>query len=249
MVYMSINTLAQHIKMSRKTVFFGGAGTSTASGIPDFRSADGLYATEFEGLNPEVILSASFFYSEPDRFYRYLSQHMFYPDAKPNGCHVALAQMEKMNLLHTVITQNIDGLHQAAGSRRVIELHGNMSRYQCLRCDRTLEIGVLENLVESNQPVALCACGGLLKPLVTLYEETLDESCVEGAIEAISTADVLIIGGTSLSVYPAASFIRYFRGETLVVMNQGQTQADQNANLVFREPIDQVMMSLLEALK
>lgn len=247
---MSIQALAQHIKASRKTVFFGGAGTSTASGIPDFRSADGLYATEFEGLNPETILSASFFYAAPDRFYRYLSGHMYYPEALPNGCHKSLAEMEAMGYLHSVITQNIDGLHQAAGSRRVIELHGNMNRYSCLTCSKHYEGGVLEALLKDKaQTVARCTCGGLLKPEVTLYEEMLDESSVEGAIEAISTAEVLIIGGTSLSVYPAAGFIRYFRGEDLVIMNQRETQADLKAKWLFREPIDQVMTSLVEALK
>lgn len=247
---MSIAALAQKIKTSRKTVFFGGAGTSTASGIPDFRSADGLYATEFEGLNPETILSASFFYTAPDRFYRYLSTHMYYPEAKPNACHQALAEMEAMGYIHSVITQNIDGLHQAAGSRRVIELHGNMNRYSCLKCAKHFEQGVLEELVKNKtQMVPRCDCGGLLKPEVTLYEEMLDESSVEGAVEAITTADVLIVGGTSLSVYPAAGFIRYFGGEDLVIMNQSETPADLRAKWLFREPIDQVMASLVEALK
>lgn len=247
---MSVVELAKRIKASRKTIFFGGAGTSTASGIPDFRSADGLYATEFEGLNPETILSASFFYAAPDRFYRYLSQHMFYPEAKPNGCHTGLARLEALGYLQGIITQNIDGLHQAAGSLRVIELHGNMTRYSCLKCGAYYENGTLEKFVQDKtQAVPLCDCGGLLKPEVTLYEEMLDESSVEGAIEALSTADVLIIGGTSLSVYPAAGFIRYFRGEDLVIMNQSETQADLKANWIFREPIDEVVTRLVEALE
>lgn len=240
----SITLLAEAIKDSRKTVFFGGAGTSTASGIPDFRSSNGLYQTEFEGLNPETILSRSFFYAEPAKFYRFLRGHMYYPAAKPNGCHEVLARLEAVGLLHSIITQNIDGLHQQAGSRRVIELHGNMARYNCIRCDKAYSEAVL-NL----EGLPACSCGGLLKPDVTLYEEMLDESVVEGAIEAITTADVLIIGGTSLSVYPAASYIRYFRGRLLVIMNQSPTNADAAAHLVFREPIDQVMLALEKALE
>lgn len=239
-----IKSLAEQIKTSRKTVFFGGAGTSTASGIPDFRSSTGLYQTEFEGMSPEVILSRSFFYADPGKFYRFLKNHMYFPEAGPNGCHMALAQMEEMGLLHSVITQNIDGLHQRAGSRRVIELHGNMGLYRCDACGRSAGIEALEH-----PGVPLCGCGGLIKPEVTLYEEMLDESVVEGAVEAIATAEVLIIGGTSLSVYPAAGFIRYFSGKLMVVMNQSPTQADEQAGLVFREPIDQVMAALLEALQ
>lgn len=240
----SIALLAEAIRDSRKTVFFGGAGTSTASGIPDFRSSGGLYHTEFEGLNPETILSRSFFYAAPDKFYRFLKGHMYYPEAKPNGCHEVLARLEKAGMLHSIITQNIDGLHQQAGSRRVIELHGNMARYNCIRCEKAYTESVL-----SQEGMPLCDCGGLLKPDVTLYEEMLDESAVEGAIEAIATADVLIIGGTSLSVYPAASYIRYFSGRLLVIMNQSPTNADEAAHLVFREPIDQVMCALAKALE
>jgi NAD-dependent deacetylase len=231
--------LAESIKSSRKTVFFGGAGISTASGIPDFRSSKGLYQTEFEGLNPEVILSKTFFFDETDKFYRFLKAHMYYPEAMPNGCHQVLAQMENDGLLHSVITQNIDGLHQKAGSKRVIELHGNMNRYYCVRCNLNYNEEVLS---QENTPK--CTCGGILKPQVTLYEEMLDDSIVEGAIEAISTAEVLIIGGTSLSVYPAASFIRFFSGKKLVIMNQTPTQADERADFIFREPIDQVMLGL-----
>ncbi len=236
----ALEKLAEIIKNSRKTVFFGGAGISTASGIPDFRSSMGLYHTEFEGISPEVILSKTFFYEETERFYRFLKNHMFYPDAKPNGCHEALAALEAMGKLHSVITQNIDGLHQLAGSRKVMELHGNMNYYTCLKCGRGYGAEVL-----GQEGVPKCYCSGVLKPEVTLYEEMLDESVVEGAIEAISTAEVLIIGGTSLSVYPAAGFIRYFRGHTLAIINQTPTQADVSATFCFREPIDQVMTRLL----
>lgn len=236
----SLEQLAKIIKNSHKTVFFGGAGTSTASGIPDFRSSTGLYQTEFEGMSPEVILSRSFFYGDTPKFYRFLKQHMFYPEAKPNGCHEALAQLENMGRLHSVITQNIDGLHQMAGSKKVLELHGNMNAYTCLSCSRPYGAEVL-----GQDGVPKCICGGTLKPEVTLYEEMLDESVVEGAIETLSTAEVLIIGGTSLSVYPAAGFIKYFRGHTLVVMNQTPTQADGAATFCFREPIDKVMGQLL----
>lgn len=239
MLDVMLMQLAESIKNSRKTVFFGGAGISTASGIPDFRSSNGLYLTEFEGLNPEVILSKTFFFNETDKFYRFLKAHMYYPEAIPNGCHQVLAQLEKEGLLHSVITQNIDGLHQKAGSKRVIELHGNMNRYYCVSCNHNYNEEVLS---QENTPK--CICGGILKPEVTLYEEMLDDSVVEGAIEAISTAEVLIIGGTSLSVYPAASFVRFFSGSKLVVMNQTPTQADERADLIFREPIDQVMLGL-----
>lgn len=241
---VSIKQLAEAIQNSKKTVFFGGAGTSTASGIPDFRSSKGLYQTEFEGLNPEVILSRSFFYSDSDKFYRFLKGHMYFPSAVPNECHKVLAILEKKGLLHSIITQNIDGLHQLAGSQRVIELHGDMGYYVCTRCEKKYGLEVLK---QDGSPK--CDCGGLLKPEVTLYEEMLDESVVEGAVEAIATAEVLIIGGTSLSVYPAAGFIRYFRGKVIAVMNQTPTQADETANFVFREPIDQVMAALLKQLE
>lgn len=235
-----LEQLASIIKHSRKTVFFGGAGTSTASGIPDFRSSTGLYQTEFEGMSPEVILSKSFFFGDTPKFYRFLKQHMFYPEARPNKCHEVLALLENMGHIHSVITQNIDGLHQTAGSKRVLELHGNMNAYTCLVCDRPYGAEVL-----GQEGVPKCICGGTLKPDVTLYEEMLDETVVEGAIEALSTAEVLIIGGTSLSVYPAAGFIKYFRGSTLAIMNQTPTQADGAASFCFREPIDQVMEQLM----
>lgn len=237
---MSIEALAKAVQSSRKTVFFGGAGTSTASGIPDFRSANGLYQTAFEGYNPEVLLSRSFFFDHMALFYQYLRQHMYYPEAEPNDCHKVLSALEKKGLLHSVITQNIDGLHQKAGSQRVIELHGNMNRFFCLSCGLSSTNAPLEQ----ESPIPRCSCGGYLKPEVTLYEEMLDESVVEGAVEAIQTADLLIIGGTSLSVYPAAGFVRYFRGSSLAVVNQSQTQADAGATWVFREPIDQVFKSL-----
>lgn len=238
---VALEKLANAIKNSKKTIFFGGAGTSTASGIPDFRSNSGLYQTEFEGMSPERILSKSFFFEDAPRFYRFLKTHMYYPEAKPNKCHEALATLESMGKLHSIITQNIDGLHQMAGSRKVLELHGNMNFYNCLKCGRGYGAEVL-----GQEGVPKCTCSGILKPEVTLYEEMLDESVVEGAIETLSTADVLIIGGTSLSVYPAAGFIKYFRGHTLVIMNQTPTQADASATLCFREPIDQVMSQLLD---
>lgn len=236
----TLEQLARAIKASPKTVFFGGAGTSTASGIPDFRSSSGLYQTEFEGMSPEVILSRSFFFGDTAKFYRFLKQHMFYPEAKPNRCHEVLAHLENMGQLHSIITQNIDGLHQMAGSKKVLELHGNMNAYTCLSCRRPYGAEVL-----GQEGVPKCICGGILKPEVTLYEEMLDESVVEGAIETLSTAEVLLIGGTSLSVYPAAGFIKYFRGSTLVVMNQTPTQADGSATYCFREPIDRVMDQLM----
>lgn len=238
---MSVNILTKAILNSRKTVFFGGAGTSTASGIPDFRSANGLYQTEFEGYNPEVLLSRTFFFDQTSLFYRYLREHMHYPLAEPNLCHKALAALESKGLLHSVITQNIDGLHQKAGSRRVIELHGNMNFYSCVDCGKQSS----DRVLEGEALIPKCSCGGILKPEVTLYEEMLDESVVEGAIEAIQTAEVLIIGGTSLSVYPAAGFIRYFRGHTLCVINQSPTSADASAHIVLRDPIDQVFGEVL----
>ncbi len=238
---MAISALAEAIKQSRKTVFFGGAGISTASGIPDFRSSNGLYQTEFEGINPEVLLSHSFFFQNTEKFYRYLRGHMYYPDAKPNDCHLGLALLEKRGLLHSVITQNIDGLHQRAGSQRVIELHGNMNRFACIACEQFYG----EEVYQDPRVIPRCQCGGILKPLVTLYEEMLDETAVEGAIEAIASAELLMIGGTSLSVYPAAGFIRYFNGRHLVVMNQTPTTADSEATWVFREPVDEIFDQLV----
>lgn len=235
---MSFQILTELIESHNRIVFFGGAGTSTASGIPDFRSANGLYANQFEGLSPEVILSKSFFYKNPEKFYAFLKTHLYYPEALPNDCHVGLALLEEMGKLKAVITQNIDGLHQKAGSQRVIELHGNMNTLTCLNCKKVHQFSQILNTME---PHPLCTvCHSLLKPEVTLYEEMLDETVVEGAIEAIASADLLIVGGTSLAVYPAAGFIRYFRGEHLVLMNYTETSYDASSQLIFREPIDLV---------
>lgn len=238
---MSLELFSEALKTSRKTVFFGGAGISTASGIPDFRSGTGLYSTEFEGINPEVLLSHSFFFANTEKFYRYLCAHMHYPNAVPNSCHLGLAQLEKRGRLHSIITQNIDGLHQKAGSQRVIELHGNMNEFACIACDKHFG----KEAYEDERNVPRCTCGAILKPIVTLYEEMLDETAVEGAIEEISSAEMLIIGGTSLSVYPAAGFIRYFGGRHLVVMNQTPTTADSEATWVFRDPVNVIFDKLM----
>jgi len=235
----SIEKLAEIFKSGRSLVFFGGAGTSTESSIPDFRSKDGLYNTPFRGMAPEYLLSHDCLMREPQVFFDYLRTKLYYPDALPNKTHTVLSQLEERGILQAVITQNIDGLHQAAGSRRVIELHGAMTRASCMRC-RTPYHG--SALFTSETPIPLCAaCQGMLRPEVTLYGEALDPDVVEEAVSALSAADVLIVGGTSLAVYPAAGFLSYFRGTTLVLMNRDATPIDKKASLIIREPIGQSM--------
>ena len=229
-------SLKKLLDQSRYAVFFGGAGVSTESGIPDFRSTDGLYHQKYP-YPPETILSHSFFQHQTEEFYRFYREKMLFPEAKPNAAHLALAKLEEQGVLKAVITQNIDGLHQKAGSRNVLELHGSVYRNYCTRCGKFYG---LETILHS-AGVPHCNCGGILKPDVVLYEEPLDDSVIRKAVHHIRCADLLIIGGTSLNVYPAAGFIQYFRGKHLVVINKSPTSADGQATLLFREPIGQVM--------
>ena len=231
--------LAEWVKESRRIVFFGGAGVSTESGIPDFRSVDGLYNQKYD-YPPETILSHSFFMKRTADFYRFYRDKMLVLNARPNACHRRLAQWEAEGRLNAVVTQNIDGLHQAAGSKKVYELHGSIHRNYCTRCGRFYP----PEYIRDSEGVPKCQCGGAIKPDVVLYEESLDSGCIEGACDAIASADMLIIGGTSLSVYPAASFIDLYRGNRLVLINKTATPRDYMADLIIRDPIGQVFAAL-----
>ncbi len=225
----------QKILEEGNAVFFGGAGVSTESGIPDFRSTDGLYSEEYP-YPPEQIVSHSFFVRDTEEFYRFYKSRMLFPSAKPNACHLALARLEEEGLLRAVVTQNIDGLHQNAGSKRVFELHGSVWRNFCMKCGKRHTV---YEIIDSDA-LPICACGGLIKPDVVLYEEGLDDEVVTGAIRAIADANTLIVGGTSLVVYPAAGLLRYFHGKHLVVINRTPTRADAQAELVFTEDLGKV---------
>jgi len=224
---------------SRKLVFFGGAGVSTESGIPDFRSVDGLYHQKFD-YPPETILSHSFFLRHTEYFYRFYREKMLALDVEPNPAHKKLAQWEQEGKLLAVVTQNIDGLHQKAGSKKVYELHGSVLRNYCEKCGKFHDAQFIKN----SRGIPLCSCGGRIKPDVVLYEEALDEKTMMGAIRAISEADLLIVGGTSLTVYPAAGLIQYYRGSRLVLINRDETPYDNQADLILREPIGQVFSRL-----
>lgn len=231
-----ISTLRSWIEESRRIVFFGGAGVSTESGIPDFRSVDGLYHQKFD-YPPETILSHSFFRSHPEEFYRFYKEKMLVLDVEPNRAHKALAALEQQGKLSAVVTQNIDGLHQKAGSKQVFELHGSIHRNYCQKCRKFYG----PEFVQQSVGIPRCSCGGTIKPDVVLYEESLDDRCIMGAVRAIAEADLLIVGGTSLTVYPAAGLIRYYRGSRLVLINRDETPYDDEASLVFRESIGQVL--------
>ncbi|QUL56521.1 NAD-dependent protein deacylase [Paenibacillus tritici] len=235
-----LQLLASWLKNSNNIVFFGGAGTSTESGIPDFRSAAGLYQTQHNSpYPPEVMLSRSFFMSSPDIFFDFYRSKMIHPGAKPNGAHRLLAELEASGKLKAVITQNIDGLHQIAGSRRVLELHGSIHRNHCMGCQRYYG---LEEWLEQSDAVPRCLdCGGIIKPDVVLYEEALDHEVLVEAVDAIAAADLLIIGGTSLTVQPAASLVTYFRGRHTVLLNGEPTPYDDQADLIITERIGEVM--------
>ena len=228
----TVEQLQKVIDESNHIVFFGGAGVSTESGIPDFRSVDGLYNQKYD-YPPEQILSHTFFMKKPQEFYRFYRDKMLCLDKKPNAAHYKLAELEKAGKLSAVVTQNIDGLHQAAGSRRVYELHGSVLRNSCRSCRKSYSAEFIKNSTD----VPKCACGGTIKPHVVLYEEGLDDSVVTGALNAIQTADTLIIAGTSLTVYPAAGFIRYFRGNTVVLINRDASPYDAQAHLVFHDSV------------
>ena len=235
----AIEELQKVIDNSKSIVFFGGAGVSTESGIPDFRSVDGLYNQKYD-YPPEEILSHTFFMKKTEEFYRFYRDKMLCLDKKPNKAHLKLAELERAGKLSAVVTQNIDGLHQAAGSRRVYELHGSVLRNYCRNCRKFYSAEFIKN----STGVPTCECGGIIKPDVVLYEEGLSDSVVTGALNAIQTADTLIIAGTSLTVYPAAGFIRYFRGDTVVLINRDSTPYDSQADLVFRGKVGEVLGEL-----
>lgn len=231
-----IETLQQWIDKSSRIVFFGGAGVSTESGIPDFRSVDGLYNQKYD-YPPETILSRTFFDRKPEEFYRFYRDKMLCLDARPNAAHKKLAGLEAAGKLHSVVTQNIDGLHTLAGSKRVWELHGSIHRNRCMRCGAPYGVERIRN----STGVPRCSCGGIIKPDVVLYEEGLDSYVLEQAVEDIRSADMLIIGGTSLAVYPAAGLIRYYRGNRLVLINKSATPYDAHADLILHDSIGVVM--------
>ena len=236
-----VPALEKIIAESDRIVFFGGAGVSTESGIPDFRSVDGLYHQQYD-YPPEQILSRSFFDENPAEFYRFYRSKMLCPHAKPNAAHYKLAELEQAGKCTAVVTQNIDGLHQAAGSKTVYELHGSTLRNYCTRCGKFYPVSFIEEAGGKGDGVPRCTdCGGIVKPDVVLYEEGLDEATIEGAVSAIRRADMLIVGGTSLAVYPAAGLIRYFRGDDLVVINKQPTPADGMATLLVNKPIGKAL--------
>ncbi len=236
----NIATLRRWVAESDNIVFFGGAGVSTESGIPDFRSVDGLYRQEGK-YPPEEIISHSFFERDPEEFYRFYRAKLIPgPEVKPNAAHLRLAELEREGKLRAVITQNIDGLHQAAGSKRVIELHGSVHRCYCAKCRKPYP----ESYVNFGEGIPRCTCGGIVRPDVVLYEEGLNDQDITDAVNYIRAADVLIIGGTSLNVYPAAGLIRFFRGKHLVLVNRGRTPYDDEAELVIRQNIGQVFSQI-----
>lgn len=232
----TIKTLQQWVDESNTIVFFGGAGVSTESGIPDFRSVDGLYNQKY-AWPPEQILSRTFFDAQPEEFYRFYRDKMLCLDAQPNAAHKKLAELEAAGRLRSVVTQNIDGLHQLAGSKRVWELHGSVHRNYCMKCRKPFAV----TDIKEGTGVPRCACGGTVKPDVVLYEEGLDSATIEGAVADIQTADLLIIGGTSLAVYPAAGLINYYQGSRLVLINKSPTPYDDRASLAINLPIGEVL--------
>lgn len=241
-----ITRFAEMINECERIVFFGGAGVSTESGVKDYRSKDGLYNTVKEyGVPPERILSHSFFTENPDIFYDFYRKY-FIIEAEPNNAHKSLTRLEKMGKLSCVITQNIDGLHQRAGSRNVIELHGTAEEFYCSSCQRDAASSEVIEAIKNGEIPSCRHCGGIMKPKVVLYEEPLYDGVAESAAEHISGADMLIVGGTSLAVYPAASFVRYFRGKYIVMINKSETDFDGSADIVFRESIGEVFSKVMD---
>ena len=234
-----IAKLKEWVDASDNIVFFGGAGVSTESGIPDFRSVDGLYNQQYK-YPPETILSHTFFMAEPEEFFRFYRAKMLALDAQPNAAHRNLAEWERMGKCRAVVTQNIDGLHQKAGSKEVLELHGSVLRNYCMRCHKPYDV----RDIAAGTGVPKCSCGGTIKPDVVLYEESLDSYTINKSVEYIRNADILIIGGTSLAVYPAAGLINYYRGSKLVLVNKSATPADRSADLVIHAPIGEVFSQL-----
>lgn len=232
----NVDKFIDMVQRSDNIVFFGGAGVSTESGIPDFRSVDGLYNQKYK-YPPETILSHSFYVSQPEEFYRFYRDKMLCLDAQPNAAHIKLAELEQAGKLKAIVTQNIDGLHQKAGSKNVLELHGSVHRNFCQRCHKFFDA---EYMLHSDGVPKCDACGGPIKPDVVLYEEGLDNDVIEQSLYYISHADMLIIGGTSLVVYPAAGLVRYYGGHKLVLINKSATDMDKSADLVINEPIGEV---------
>ena len=235
----NVEQLRQWIQESKSAVFFGGAGVSTESGIPDFRSVDGLYSQKFE-YPPEQIISHSFYLRKPEYFFRFYREKMLPLGFEPNVTHKVLAQLEKEGHLAAVVTQNIDGLHQKAGSKNVFELHGSVLRNYCVKCHKFYPA----EFVRDAEGIPLCDCGGTVKPDVVLYEESLDQDTLAGAVSAIRRADLLIVGGTSLTVYPAAGLLQYYRGNRLVLINRDETPYDDYANLVFHDSLGKIFSQL-----
>ncbi len=231
-----IKLLKEMIDKSKKIVFFGGAGVSTESGIKDFRSADGIYMMDYK-YPPESVLSHTFYLQHTAEFYDFYRKFLCFPDAKPNIAHIKLAELEKSGKLKAVITQNVDGLHQLAGSRKVFELHGSALRNYCVKCGKFHDF----DFVYKSQGVPVCECGGTVKPDVVLYEESLNDEVVSGAINSIANADMLIVAGTSLTVYPAAGFIRYFKGKNLVLINKDETSMDESFGMVIHGKIGEIL--------
>ena len=233
--------LNEIIKKSKRIVFFGGAGVSTASGIPDFRGAEGLFQQKYGDLTPEMMLSQSFFYLHPAKFFEFYREHMLHPEARPNAAHLKLFELEKAGKLRGVVTQNIDGLHRAAGNRLVYEIHGSVHENYCMDCGRQYDLAWLL----STSGVPKCEkCGAIVKPYVVLYGEAPDKYTCMGACREISNCDTLIVAGTSLEVEPAASFIQYFRGKNLIIINKEETPADSQAALVIRGDIAETMRKI-----
>lgn len=239
-----VEQLKEIINNSSNIVFFGGAGVSTESNIPDFRSENGIYnAVNKYGYQPERILSHSFFISHPEVFFKYLREMLIYPDARPNNAHIGLAKLEQMGKLKAVVTQNIDNLHQMAGSNKVYELHGTLYKNYCVKCGKKFDIDYIMN----SDGIPYCdKCGGVVRPDVVLYEEGLDNGTIYSSVNAIENADVLIVGGTSLNVYPAAGLIDYYKGNKLILINKSTTPYDRRANLIIRESIGKVFQEVLD---
>ncbi len=234
-----IKTLKQWVDESDNIVFFGGAGVSTESGIKDFRSVDGLYSQKFD-YPPETMLSHSFYVSHTEEFYKFYKEKLLPIGYKPNAAHYKLAELEAAGKVKAIVTQNVDGLHTAAGSKKIYELHGSVYRNYCQKCRKSYDLDYVANSIG----VPKCSCGGTIKPDVVLYEESLDSATIDGAVEAISKADVFIIGGTSLTVYPAAGLIRYYKGDKLVLINRDPTPYDSHADLVINQSIGEVFSQI-----
>ncbi|GAA0180477.1 NAD-dependent protein deacylase [Clostridium sediminicola] len=239
-----IKKLTQIIKDSNNIVFFGGAGCSCESGIPDFRSSGGLFNEKLNlTFTPEQLVSHSFYIKYPNEFFNFYKSKLIYPNAKPNGCHIALAKLEELDKLKAIVTQNIDGLHQIAGSKNVFELHGSVNRNYCVKCHDFYDV---KFILEAKGVPTCTKCGGTVKPDVVLYEEGLDDSVIRGAVNIITKADTLIVGGTSLVVYPAAGLINYFKGKNLILINKSTTSADNKADLIINDNIGKVFNEVMK---